>query len=82
MEFQHDKSFFDGPQHNQHMEEPKASDMNAYRHGNWNLENAKNKLHQYMQMNEITADYEFSSTGPDHARCDSLRKSVGFLVEV
>jgi ATP-dependent RNA helicase A len=50
------------------MEEAEDFDMNAGIHGNWTVENAKSKLHQYMQMNRIQADYKYKPVGPDHNR--------------
>lgn len=66
-------SFVDRAQQQQRMEEAESLDMNAGIHGNWTIENAKAKLHQFMQMNKITADYKYSPVGPDHARCDSSK---------
>ena len=37
-------------------------------HGNWTFDNAKSKLHQFLQMNRIQADYKYIITGPDHNR--------------
>lgn len=50
------------------MKEAESVDVNAAIHGNWTIENAKAKLHQFMQMNKITADYKYTPVGPDHAR--------------
>lgn len=55
-------------QQQQNMEEADLLDVNAAIHGNWNIENAKAKLHQYMQMNKITTEYRYQSIGPDHSR--------------
>lgn len=44
-------------------------DVNAGIHGNWTVENAKSKLHQYMQMNRVQTDYKYTPVGPDHNRC-------------
>lgn len=43
-------------------------DVNARLHGNWTIENAKGRLHQFMQMNKIHADYVYSHVGPDHSK--------------
>lgn len=43
-------------------------DVNASIHGNWTIENAKSRLHQFFQMNKINADYKYSTVGPDHSR--------------
>lgn len=50
------------------MKEAESVDVNAAIHGNWTIENAKAKLHQFMQMNKLTADYKYTPVGPDHAR--------------
>lgn len=50
------------------MEEAESLDMNAGIHGNWTIENAKAKLHQFLQLNKINADYKYSAVGPDHSR--------------
>jgi len=46
------------------------ADFTADLHGNWTLENAKSRLHQFMQTNHIKADYKYSVVGPDHCRSD------------
>ena len=43
-------------------------DFTADLHGNWTLENAKSRLHQYLQMTRQTPDYKYSMVGPDHNR--------------
>lgn len=55
-------------QQNLRLEEAEALDVNAQIHGNWTIENAKAKLHQFMQMNKLQADYRYTPVGPDHAR--------------
>ncbi|KAL3871841.1 hypothetical protein ACJMK2_039813 [Sinanodonta woodiana] len=50
------------------LEESEDVDFNADIHGNWTLENAKSRLHQYLQQNKIQADYKYSIVGPDHNR--------------
>ncbi|XP_078685093.1 ATP-dependent RNA helicase A-like isoform X1 [Branchiostoma floridae x Branchiostoma belcheri] len=50
------------------VEEAETMDLNAGIHGNWTLDNAKQRLHQFMQQNRIQADYRYSPTGPDHNR--------------
>ncbi|XP_063239995.1 ATP-dependent RNA helicase A isoform X2 [Bacillus rossius redtenbacheri] len=52
----------------QRVEEAEGADVNAGIHGNWTLDNAKSKLHQFMQTNRIQADYKYSHVGPDHTR--------------
>lgn len=50
------------------VEEAEDLDINAGIHGNWTIENAKSKLHQFMQVNKINADYKYTPVGPDHTR--------------
>jgi ATP-dependent RNA helicase A len=43
--------------------------MNADLHGNWTVENAKSRLHQYLQQSkQSSVDYKYSMVGPDHNR--------------
>ncbi|XP_014241138.1 dosage compensation regulator isoform X2 [Cimex lectularius] len=67
------------------VEEAEEVDVNAAIHGNWTIENAKSKLHQFMQVNKIVADYKYTVVGPDHNRgfvaemtipCKKLGRSV------
>uniref|UniRef100_A0AAR5P7Z1 RNA helicase n=1 Tax=Dendroctonus ponderosae TaxID=77166 RepID=A0AAR5P7Z1_DENPD len=60
--------YMDRAQEQQRMEEAEDLDVNAGIHGNWTVENAKSKLHQFMQTNKINADYKYTQIGPDHAR--------------
>lgn len=62
------QSYLDRVQQNIRMEEAESLDVNAQIHGNWTIENAKAKLHQFMQMNKVQADYRYTPVGPDHAR--------------
>lgn len=66
----------------QTMEEADLLDVNAAIHGNWNIENAKAKLHQYMQMNKINTEYRYQSIGPDHSRYSNSGPCVGVRVSV
>lgn len=50
------------------LEEAEDLDINSAIHGNWTLENAKSKLHQFFQVNKISAEYKYSQVGPDHNR--------------
>ncbi|XP_046735181.1 dosage compensation regulator isoform X2 [Diprion similis] len=50
------------------VEEAEDLDVNAGIHGNWTIENAKSKLHQFLQTNKINADYKYTPVGPDHTR--------------
>ncbi len=44
------------------------TDLMGGHHGNWTIENAKSRLHQYLQMNRIRTDYKYQAIGPDHNR--------------
>ncbi|KYN19949.1 PREDICTED: dosage compensation regulator isoform X1 [Trachymyrmex cornetzi] len=50
------------------VEDAEDVDVNSGIHGNWTIENAKSKLHQFMQTNKINADYKYTPVGPDHTR--------------
>ncbi|XP_043511200.1 dosage compensation regulator isoform X1 [Frieseomelitta varia] len=54
-------------------------DVNSGIHGNWTIENAKSKLHQFMQTNKINADYKYTTLGPDHTR--SFMAEMTFYVK-
>lgn len=58
----------DRAQEQKNLEEAEDLDVNAGIHGNWTVENAKSKLHQFMQANKISADYKYTQVGPDHSR--------------
>lgn len=62
------QDYFNRAEQAKQMEEQESFDVNAGIHGNWTIENAKAKLHQFMQMNKIQADYRYKPVGPDHAR--------------
>lgn len=61
-------AYFDRAEQAAQMEDAESFDVNAGIHGNWTIENAKAKLHQFMQMNKIQSDYRYKPVGPDHAR--------------
>ncbi|XP_049811286.1 dosage compensation regulator isoform X1 [Schistocerca nitens] len=61
------------------VEEAEELDVNASIHGNWTLENAKSKLHQFLQMNRLQADYKYTPVGPDHTR--SFVAEMSFYVK-
>lgn len=61
------------------MEEAEDLDVNASIHGNWTVENAKSKLHQFMQANKINADYKYTSVGPDHTRYTNINVSLATI---
>lgn len=66
----HDQNFtyMDRLQQQKNVEEAEDLDVNASLHGNWTMENAKSKLHQFLQVNKINADYVYKAIGPDHTR--------------
>ncbi|XP_071097710.1 ATP-dependent RNA helicase A-like [Haliotis cracherodii] len=61
------------------MEESEDVDLNADLHGNWTLENAKSRLHQFLQQHKIHTDYKYSMMGPDHNR--SFMAEMNFYVK-
>lgn len=60
--------YMDRAQEQKRLEDAEELDVNAQIHGNWTLENAKSKLHQFMQTNKINAEYKYTQVGPDHSR--------------
>lgn len=54
------------------------ADFTAELHGNWTLENAKGRLHQFIQTNKIRTDYKYTMVGPDHNRYDLVAAVVRF----
>ncbi|CAH1795075.1 unnamed protein product [Owenia fusiformis] len=54
------------------------TDFNADIHGNWTLENAKSRLHQFLQSIKVKADYKYNTVGPDHNK--SFIAEMGFFV--
>ncbi|KAK3762109.1 hypothetical protein RRG08_037204 [Elysia crispata] len=50
------------------LEESEDCDFNAELHGNWTIDNAKSRLHQFLQMRKINTDYKYQVIGPDHNR--------------
>lgn len=61
------------------VEDAEDVDVNSGIHGNWTIENAKSKLHQFMQTNKINADYKYTPLGPDHTRYGSFQCTPLFL---
>ncbi|EZA54348.1 Dosage compensation regulator [Ooceraea biroi] len=61
------------------VEDAEDVDVNSSIHGNWTIENAKSKLHQFMQTNKINADYKYTPVGPDHTR--SFMAEMSFYVK-
>ncbi|KAK4877656.1 hypothetical protein RN001_010162 [Aquatica leii] len=60
--------YMDRVQQQKRVEDAEDLDVNAQIHGNWTIENAKSKLHQFMQTNKINADYKYTPVGPDHTK--------------
>lgn len=63
-----DWHYMNRAQEQKSLEDAEDLDVNAQIHGNWTVENAKSKLHQFMQTNKIHADYKYTQVGPDHSR--------------
>nr|KAG5703072.1 hypothetical protein BaRGS_016233 [Batillaria attramentaria]KAG5706592.1 hypothetical protein BaRGS_005662 [Batillaria attramentaria] len=61
------------------LEESEDVDLNADIHGGWIVDNAKSRLHQFLQQHRIQADYKYSVVGPDHNR--SFAAEMGFFVK-
>lgn len=57
------------------VEDAEDVDVNSGIHGNWTIENAKSKLHQFMQTNKINTDYKYTQLGPDHTRYELFQCS-------
>lgn len=66
-------------QQQKNVEDAEDLDVNAQIHGNWTIENAKSKLHQFMQSNKINTDYKYTPIGPDHTKYVHLPLPI-FLV--
>ncbi|XP_018334695.1 dosage compensation regulator [Agrilus planipennis] len=71
-------TYMDKLQQEKRVEEAEDVDMNAQIHGNWTVDNAKSKLHQFMQSNKISADYKYTPVGPDHTK--SFVAEMSFFV--
>ncbi|XP_041985514.1 dosage compensation regulator [Aricia agestis] len=69
-------TYMDRLQQQKNVEEAEDLDVNASLHGNWTMENAKSKLHQFMQVNKIHADYVYKAVGPDHTRSFCCELSI------
>lgn len=61
-------TYMDRMQQQKNVEEAEDLDINASLHGNWTMENAKSKLHQFLQLNKIQAEYIYKAVGPDHTK--------------
>lgn len=73
------QTYMDRLAEQQKVEEAEDLDVNASIHGNWTVENAKSKLHQFMQMHRIQTDYKYTPVGPDHTR--SFVAEMSFYVK-
>lgn len=69
-------NYMDRIQQQKRVEEAEDLDVNAQIHGNWTVENAKSKLHQFMQSNKINADYKYTPVGPDHTKQVTLSDTI------
>lgn len=74
-----DYTYIDRLADQKRVEEAEDVDVNASIHGNWTIENAKSKLHQFMQINKLNADYKYTPVGPDHTRYVALRFGQHFV---
>ncbi|KAK9882966.1 hypothetical protein WA026_001182 [Henosepilachna vigintioctopunctata] len=71
--------YMDRAQEQKRLEEAEDLDVNAQIHGNWTVENAKSKLHQFLQSNKVNADYKYSQIGQDHNK--SFVAEMSFYVK-
>ncbi|KAH8372362.1 hypothetical protein KR093_011205, partial [Drosophila rubida] len=69
-------NIIDRVQEQKDMNEAESIDMNAAIHGNWTIENAKDRLNIYKQSNNIRDDYKYTPVGPDHARSFMAELSI------
>ncbi|CAH0390358.1 unnamed protein product [Bemisia tabaci] len=60
------RTYFDVMADQKKVEEAEDLDVNAGIHGNWTIENAKSKLHMFMNQNKIKSDYKYSVVGAPH----------------
>uniref|UniRef100_A0A1I8HX42 RNA helicase n=1 Tax=Macrostomum lignano TaxID=282301 RepID=A0A1I8HX42_9PLAT len=59
------------------LEEAEEVDFTADIHGGWTIDNAKSRLHQYLQTTKQgKIDYHYSSIGPDHRRSFSAKMTI------
>lgn len=65
---QKDYTYIDRIAEQKRVEDAEDVDVNAGIHGNWTIENAKSKLHQYLQTIKVNTDYKYTPVGPDHTR--------------
>ncbi|KAH8338766.1 hypothetical protein KR074_004162, partial [Drosophila pseudoananassae] len=72
----HRFNIIDHVQEQKDMNEAESIDVNAAIHGNWTIENAKDRLNMYKQANNIRDDYKYTPVGPDHARSFMAELSI------
>lgn len=58
-----EKTYIDIIADQKKVEDAEELDINAGIHGNWTLENCKQRLNQFMQTNRINANYKYSLVG-------------------
>ncbi|XP_016995644.2 dosage compensation regulator mle isoform X1 [Drosophila takahashii] len=69
-------NIIDHVQEQKDMNEAESIDVNAAIHGNWTIENAKERLNMYKQAHNIRDDYKYTPVGPDHARSFMAELSI------
>lgn len=72
---QKDYTYLDRIAEQKRVEEAEDVDVNAGIHGNWTIENAKSKLHQFLQTIKVNTDYKYTPVGPDHTRYEKNKKT-------
>lgn len=68
--------YLDALANKRQVEAAEEADFTAEVHGNWTIENAKGRLHQFLQMNKIKTDYQYSMVGADHNRSFTAEMSI------
>ncbi|XP_026676773.1 LOW QUALITY PROTEIN: ATP-dependent RNA helicase A-like [Diaphorina citri] len=76
----HERTYRDVIADQKRMEDAEDLDVNAGIHGNWTIENAKSKLHQFLQLNKIKTDYKYSILGSGSIS-QSFVCEMGFYVK-
>ncbi|XKL60293.1 hypothetical protein PGB90_001309 [Kerria lacca] len=72
------KTYLDIIADQKRVEEAESLDVNASIHGNWTIENAKSRLHQFMQTNRINEEYKYSVV---NSNVKSFVCEMGFFVK-
>ncbi|KAK7017965.1 ATP-dependent RNA helicase A, partial [Halocaridina rubra] len=73
-------TYMDRVEERKNVEDAEECDMTATIHGNWTIENAKSRLHMFMQTIKINSDYKYKAVGPDHNR--SFVAEMSFYVKM